>query len=999
MALDAGEVEATLRLRDEMSKQIATAKKTLEDFGSSLTKVGGTLTAGLTLPIAAIGGSALKMAMDAVESENLFEVSFGSMAGAARDWSMETSKALGLNQYELRRTSATLFTMFDSMGLAKEGAFAMSTGLTKLSADMASFYNMKPEEAFAKLQAGISGEAEPLKRMGILVDENTTKTYAYTHGIAAQGAELTNQQKVLARYGSIMEQTSKAQGDLARTMDSPTNQLRIMKEKINEAAVTLGTAMLPALQSVINLLTRVLPYLQDAVKWFASLPEPIRVGAVVIAALVAAIGPLLVVFGVMASGLSSILGLFALFAPAATTAGAAVAAEGVAATGAATATAGLGISLGAVGMAFGAVTLAIGLMFAAWKIGNIEGVKNTIAEWTLRLQGLSKEEAHAAVQGHAQAVAAAAQQKATEGASGATDKHTVATFDVDAAMKSAIATAKNQASGLGDVEAAQKAAAKATAEHAKAISSLVDDLTGQGAITQVNLLREALAQSGPIQAMTLDAQKKINDMVTAAIAVYKAAGESIPADLLKIQAQTTDTFKATKEALGKSLEMVPQMKGQMLVMTKEIPGIFGAMVPAIKSAGASVGLQTGVSLTQGIANTLKANLGSTILNALQGGGNVAQSIGGMLGNEVGKHFIGDATKGITGMLTSKLGGTIGGALGSVIPGLGTILGSQLGEFMMKGLSKVGEWFKGLFGVSQKEQEGRSAAAAFRDELEKTLTATELLEAGNDAWKKSVIAIRDAYLAAGKTEAEALAASDRLFRAEKEGGGAVQRVIDEIAAVTRNKLIPATQAATQTAIVGFDNVQRELIDLQRTTADPKALQALTAQFKAAADAGVTDFSFMADAIQALKDGLATPIDIAVTIQAPTGMAKLPPLSQIPSMSSGGDLSRGSATQAEIDDFLRRNPGDYDRLAQAFGNKTGFAVGTPGLGFGSFGASGTDVTLHGSEAVVPKGREDEFALRHTSMADMVKRLASIEGLLRDQPRAIGIAVSDNSTLGRR
>ena len=102
------------------------------------------------------------MAMDAVESENLFEVAMGSMAGDARKWSEETSKALGLNAYNVRKNVATYNSMLTSMGLTAQESLKISEGLTQLSYDMASFYNLKPEDAFEKLKSGISGEAEPL---------------------------------------------------------------------------------------------------------------------------------------------------------------------------------------------------------------------------------------------------------------------------------------------------------------------------------------------------------------------------------------------------------------------------------------------------------------------------------------------------------------------------------------------------------------------------------------------------------------------------------------------------------------------------------------------------------------------------------------------------------------------------------------------------------------------------------------------------------------------
>jgi hypothetical protein len=143
-----------------------------------MSKVGNTLTLGVSVPLIAAGTAATKMAMEAVESENLFEVSMGNMAGAAREWSEQLRKELGLNAYDLRKNVGTFDAMLTSMGLSEKQAYDFSTSLTKLSYDMASFYNLKPEEAFDKIKSGISGEAEPLKALGILVNDNTIKTYA-----------------------------------------------------------------------------------------------------------------------------------------------------------------------------------------------------------------------------------------------------------------------------------------------------------------------------------------------------------------------------------------------------------------------------------------------------------------------------------------------------------------------------------------------------------------------------------------------------------------------------------------------------------------------------------------------------------------------------------------------------------------------------------------------------------------------------------------------------
>lgn len=200
--------------------------------------------------LAGIGIASVKMAMDVEEAENLFEVSMGSMADSTRRWSEEVADSLKVTAFGIRRMVSTFNVMLDSMGLAPEKAAAMSQSLTKLTYDMASFYNLRPEEAFQKLQAGISGEAEPLKRLGILINETTVKQYAMNKGMIKGGETLSEVGKVVARYGAIMEQTQKAQGDMERTMGSTTNVLRSLWDLVKGLAITLGQALLPMVNRV-----------------------------------------------------------------------------------------------------------------------------------------------------------------------------------------------------------------------------------------------------------------------------------------------------------------------------------------------------------------------------------------------------------------------------------------------------------------------------------------------------------------------------------------------------------------------------------------------------------------------------------------------------------------------------------------------------------------------------------------------------------------------------
>jgi 6-pyruvoyl-tetrahydropterin synthase len=213
--------------------------------------------------------SAIRAAMDVEESEQLFGISMGNMAGEARKWSNQLQQDLGLNGYEVRKNVGLFYNMTTSMGLSSKGAYDLSTSLTELAYDMESFFNLKPGEAFGKLQSGISGEVEPLKRLGIIVNESTVKQFAYRNGLAAVGSELTEQQKIMARYGVIMESTKNAQGDLARTIDSPTNQLRLLRAQLDLAKIELGQAFLPIVSIVLPILTEFAKKLNVVVQAFS----------------------------------------------------------------------------------------------------------------------------------------------------------------------------------------------------------------------------------------------------------------------------------------------------------------------------------------------------------------------------------------------------------------------------------------------------------------------------------------------------------------------------------------------------------------------------------------------------------------------------------------------------------------------------------------------------------------------------------------------------------
>lgn len=249
----------TTALQKEISKtnsKISSLTKSADKTQGGVMSAFKKLKTGIVaLGIGKVIADSIKMGMDAVESDSLFETSLGNMADEVRAWSDEIADALGLNAVAMRKNTGVIYNMTSSMGVASDNALKMSKGVSLLAEDMASFYNLNSTEAFNKIRAGLTGETEPLKALGILVDENTIKQVAYSEGIATTGSELTQQQKVLARYVAILKQTGNAQGDLARTINSPANQLRILKNQVSQLGLAFSNFLMPIISAVLPYLT------------------------------------------------------------------------------------------------------------------------------------------------------------------------------------------------------------------------------------------------------------------------------------------------------------------------------------------------------------------------------------------------------------------------------------------------------------------------------------------------------------------------------------------------------------------------------------------------------------------------------------------------------------------------------------------------------------------------------------------------------------------------
>lgn len=273
------------KVREDIDNIGDKAKSTGIDIENSLGKAFSGLATKLAGAISAIaaGGELFEFAKESIELgsalsevQNVVDVTFGEEGAAViNKFSKNAIKQFGLSELSAKKFSSTLGAMFKSMGDFDEAEIIeMSTALTGLAGDMASFYNLDAQEAFDKLRSGISGETDPLKQLGINLSVANLEAYALANGIEKSYNQMTEQEKALLRYNYILATTADAQGDFANTQDSWANQTRILAEEFNSLKGTLGQGLINVLNPIVTSINSdFMPVLQDLADQFVSMSE------------------------------------------------------------------------------------------------------------------------------------------------------------------------------------------------------------------------------------------------------------------------------------------------------------------------------------------------------------------------------------------------------------------------------------------------------------------------------------------------------------------------------------------------------------------------------------------------------------------------------------------------------------------------------------------------------------------------------------------------------
>ena len=186
-----------------------------------------------------------------VEDLNLFTASMGEYASAAQEYAERVSEIVGIDPAEWMRNQGVFMTITKGFGVASDRAYTMSQNLTQLGYDISSFFNIPFEESMQKLQSGISGELEPLRRLGYDLSVARLQQEAYTLGIEKKVSAMTQAEKAELRYYAIMTQVTTAQGDMARTLNAPANQLRVLQAQVTQCARAIGNIFIPALNAIL----------------------------------------------------------------------------------------------------------------------------------------------------------------------------------------------------------------------------------------------------------------------------------------------------------------------------------------------------------------------------------------------------------------------------------------------------------------------------------------------------------------------------------------------------------------------------------------------------------------------------------------------------------------------------------------------------------------------------------------------------------------------------
>lgn len=265
-------------MQEEMGRAQEEATRTGSILDGALGHALGDILAGVTQ--AAIetaftfATEGLELASSMEEIQNVVDTTFGpSTAEQINAWAKTTKNAYGIGVLSAKNYASTMGSTLKGMGIGDDQLYSMSTALVGLAGDMASFRNLRTDEAFRKIMSGMTGEMEPLKQLGIIMSETNLKAHALAMGIEGDWAKLDSATKTQVRFNYLMQQTSDMHGDFSKTSESYANQLRLMQENIEQIKLSIGESLLPVMTQLVNWFNSLFGSQEDAGKSMEGITE------------------------------------------------------------------------------------------------------------------------------------------------------------------------------------------------------------------------------------------------------------------------------------------------------------------------------------------------------------------------------------------------------------------------------------------------------------------------------------------------------------------------------------------------------------------------------------------------------------------------------------------------------------------------------------------------------------------------------------------------------
>ena len=219
------------------------------------------------------GAACVELGSDLQEVQNVVDVTFPQMSKQVDDFAKNAASQFGLSETMAKKFTGTFGAMAKAFGFNEQSAYEMSTALTGLAGDVASFYNLSQDEAYTKLKSVFTGETESLKDLGVVMTQAALDQYALANGYGKTTAAMGEAEKVALRYKFVTDQLSLASGDFLRTSDGWANQVRVLKLQFESLQATIGQGLINVLTPVIKVINTIIGKLMSLANAFKAFTE------------------------------------------------------------------------------------------------------------------------------------------------------------------------------------------------------------------------------------------------------------------------------------------------------------------------------------------------------------------------------------------------------------------------------------------------------------------------------------------------------------------------------------------------------------------------------------------------------------------------------------------------------------------------------------------------------------------------------------------------------